>query len=101
MSEKKDERYTDFSNVEDQRRFLATEEFPEGAFGVKGNDKEFEPVKNKETAWEEGQQYTSPFAFENRTLHQDLPRKYPETHHTHDDPGKETEAPFNDQSDQN
>lgn len=100
MSQKKNEHYTDFSNVEDQRRFLATEEFPEGSFGVKGNDKEFEPVKNKETPWEEGQQYTSPFAYENRTLHENEPRIFPESHYPHDEDDEGTKDPFNDQADQ-
>lgn len=89
-----DEEYTDFSNVETQRNFLTAEEFPDGPFGSpKGKS---EPVKNKETPWEQGQQYYSSFAYENRNLHEDLPRQFPGAHPTHDDKTKNSEEPYTD-----
>ncbi|GGE48529.1 hypothetical protein GCM10011391_29180 [Pullulanibacillus camelliae] len=89
-----EKRYSDFSNVEDQRNFLASEEFPEGSFG-QTRDRE-KPVQNKETPWHKGQQYTSGFVYEDRTLHQELPRQYSGAHPTHDDPANETEPPYDD-----
>ncbi|MDC3418212.1 hypothetical protein [Aquibacillus salsiterrae] len=89
----KDEKYTDFSNVETQRTFLAAEEYPEGAFGSpKGKNV---PVENKDTPWKEGQQYYSNFTYENRNFHEDLPRQVPGAHPTHDEDGKEREEPYN------
>lgn len=93
MSEK-DKQYTDFSNVEAQRNFLTSEEFPEGPFGSSINKDK--PVENKDTPWEEGQQFYSSFTYENRNLHEDLPRQFPGAHPTHDDKDKETEAPYDD-----
>ena len=85
-------RYTDFANVENQRKFLAAEEFPEGSYGSPIN--KAEPVQNKETPWEEGQQFYSNFTYETRNLHQDLPRQYPGGHPTHDNPDEESEPPY-------
>ena len=86
--------YTDFSNVETQRNFLTAEEYPEGPYGspIGKNDK----VENKNTPWKEGQQYYSNFTYENRNLHQDLPRQYPGAHPTHDEEDKSREKPYND-----
>lgn len=89
-----DKKYTDFSNVETQRNFLASEEFPEGPFG--SSIKKNEPVENKETPWKEGQQYYSAFTYENRKFHEDLPRQDPGAHPTHDEAGKEAENPYKD-----
>lgn len=90
----RDEEYTDFSNVETQRNFLTSEEFPEGPVGspIAKN----EPVSNKETPWVDGQQYYSNFAYENRTMHQDLPRQFPGAHPPHDEKDKNTEVPYQD-----
>ncbi|WP_181349498.1 hypothetical protein [Thalassobacillus sp. CUG 92003] len=91
---KKKQRYTDFSNAETQQNFLASEEFPEGPFGAaKGKDV---PVENKDTDWKEGQQFYSSFTYENRNLHQDLPRQHPGAHPTHDDKDRESEPPYTD-----
>ncbi|WP_078546716.1 hypothetical protein [Litchfieldia alkalitelluris] len=90
----KDEKYTDFSNVETQRNFLTAEEYPEGPFG--SSFRKEDPVQNKETPWKEGQQYYSNFTYENRAFHEDLPRQFPGAHPTHDEKGKETEKPYND-----
>jgi hypothetical protein len=87
MSEK-DREYTDFSNVESQRNFMNTEEFPEGPFGSSFNKNK--PVENKHTPWNEGQQYTSSFTYENRNLHEDLPRQFPGSHPPHDEKNEDT-----------
>ena len=90
---KKDEKYTDFSNVETQRSFLTAEEFPDGPYGTpQGKDK---PVENKSTPWKEGQQYYSNLSYEFRNLHQDLPRQFPGAHETHDEKDKIEEEPYN------
>ncbi|MGJ9384064.1 hypothetical protein CR203_24495 [Salipaludibacillus neizhouensis] len=89
-----DKNYTDFSTVETERNFLTHEEFSEGPYGSPRNANE--PVENKSTPWEEGQQYYSNFAYENRNLHQGLPRKDPGAHLTHDDKDKATEDPYKD-----
>ncbi|MGJ7919880.1 hypothetical protein [Neobacillus sp. LXY-4] len=76
-------KYSNLKNVEKQYEFLTAEEFPEGPYGSPiGVDS---PVENKSTPWQEGQQFYSNFTFENRNLHQDLPRQYPGAHPTHDD----------------
>jgi hypothetical protein len=90
----KDEYYTDFSNVETQRTFLAAEEYPEGPFGSPTGKTEI--VENKSTPWKHGQQYYSNFTYENRNLHQDLPRQDPGAHPIHDEKDKNTEEPYND-----
>ncbi|UOQ92923.1 hypothetical protein MUO14_21375 [Halobacillus shinanisalinarum] len=91
---RKQRQYTDFSNVETQRNFLTVEEFVEGPYGSPGG--ETEPVENKETPWEDGQQFYTNFTYENRNLHQDMPRQVPGAHPTHDEKGKDTEQPYED-----
>jgi hypothetical protein len=91
-----EEQYHDFANVEKQRNFLTAEEYPEGPFGSPvGKD---EPVENKETDWQEGQQFYSNFTYENRNFHEDLPRKFPGAHPTHDEKNKDTEEPYENSS---
>ncbi|CDQ20143.1 hypothetical protein [Halobacillus karajensis] len=90
---KKNQKYTDFANVETQRNFLTSEEFPEGSYGNSiGKEK---AVSNKDTPWQEGQQYYSNFAYENRNLHAGLPRQEDGAHPTHDDQNRESEDPYN------
>lgn len=67
------EGYTDFTNVEKQRNFLTAEEFPEGAYGSPKNA--LQPVQNKDTLWQEEQQFYSNFSYENRSLHEEIPRQ--------------------------
>lgn len=97
MAKKEERQYSDFANVETQRLFLTSEEFPEGSYGVIGNDKEDEPVSNKDTPWEEGQQFDSGFVYEYRTFHENRPREFPGAHNTHDNPKVEKEPPYLDQ----
>lgn len=84
--------YTDFSNVETMKNFLIPEYLPEGPYGSPINKDE--PVQNKSTPWKEGQRYYSAFNYEFKSLHQDIPRKDPGSHPTHDDPEKNEEPPY-------
>ncbi|WEG13775.1 hypothetical protein PU629_05250 [Pullulanibacillus sp. KACC 23026] len=88
----KKDNYSDVSNAETRQNFLTAEEFPEGPVGSPRHKDD--PVKNKETPWEEGQQFYSNFAYEYRNFHENLPRQYPDAHHTHDDPKTEKEKPY-------
>jgi len=91
--ETEDRTYTDFSNVEKMRSFLTAEELPEGAYGSPiGKDT---PVENKSTPWKPGQQYYSNFTYENRNLHENLPRQMEGAHPTHDDPNTSHQQPYN------
>jgi hypothetical protein len=84
--------YSDFSNVEKQKKFLTAEEFPEGPLG--SPIKKDEPVENKSTPWQEGQQFYSNFVYENRNFHQDLPRQYPGAHPPHDEEEKSKDPKY-------
>ncbi|MBD8070451.1 cytosolic protein [Bacillus sp. PS06] len=94
MNNNKKKEYTDFSNVETMRNFLVPEQTPEGPYGspIGNNDL----VQSKSTPWKDGQTFYSGFTYENRTLHQNLPRQYPGAHPTHDDPTKDSESPYED-----
>ena len=79
----KEEKYDDFANVEAGRKFIIPEDLPEGPYGApRGVDT---PVENKSTPWKEEQRPYSAFNYENKTLHEDLPRQYPGAHPTHDE----------------
>ncbi|QED49215.1 hypothetical protein [Cytobacillus dafuensis] len=83
MNDKDQSEFSDFSNVESQRNDLTAEELPEGAYGSQFNrDK---PVENKSTPWREGQRKLSAFNYENKTLHEDLPRQMEGAHPPHDE----------------
>lgn len=86
------EEYTDFSNVETMRNFLVPETLPEGPYGSPRG--KYEPVENKSTPWEKGQRYYSAFNYENKSLHEDLPRQMGPAHPPHDDPENENEPPY-------
>jgi hypothetical protein len=87
--DKETKEYTDFSNVEDMRNYILPEDLPEGPYGSPRN-----ATLGKSTPWEEGQRYYSAFNYENKSLHQDIPRKFPGAHPTHDDPEKNEELPY-------
>lgn len=92
VDHKDQETYTDFSNVEAMRNFIVPNHMPEGPYGSPiGAD---EPVQNKSTPWQEGQRTYSAFNYEFKNLHQDIPRKFPGAHPTHDDPEVNEEQPF-------
>jgi hypothetical protein len=90
MDEK--EEFFDFANVEKQRDYLVPEEFPEGPFGAQRGKED--PVENKSTSWEKGQRYYSAFTYENKSLHENMPRQYDGAHPTHDDPDAGQQAPY-------
>jgi hypothetical protein len=91
MEDKKS--YFDLSNVEKQQNFLTAEEYPEGPYGSPiGKD---EPVQNKSTPWKEGQRPYSAYNYENKSLHQDMPREMEGAHPTHDDPNTDKQSPYN------
>ena len=78
--------YTDFAAVESQRNDLAAEEFPEGPYGSSL------PVESlgKSSPWREDQRPPNRFSYENRELHEGIPRMYPGDHQTHDEDVNET-----------
>ncbi|RCW63908.1 hypothetical protein [Saliterribacillus persicus] len=80
---RKKKKYKDVSNAKTQNNFLASEEFPEGSYGHPVGENA--SVENKETPWEEGQQYYSSFVYENRGLHKDIPRQMEGAHPPHDE----------------
>ena len=77
------EEYHDFSNVEAMHNYVTPEITPEGPYGApRGKDT---PVENKTTPWREDQRYYSAFNYENKELHDDLPRQHPGAHPIHDE----------------
>lgn len=81
---KKEDKYSDFSNVNNRRNALIPEEFPEGAFGSTVNQEE--PVYSKSTPWKDGQYRESAYVFPYKEMHEDLPRQVPGAHPIHDEP---------------
>jgi hypothetical protein len=90
--DKEDEVYSDFSNVETYRNFIVPETLPEGPYGAPRG--KHTPVENKSTPWREGQRYYSAFNYENKSLHQDIPRQEPGSHPVHADPDVNEEPPY-------
>lgn len=74
-------KYTDLATVESARNDLTAEEFPEGPYGM---SLETETL-GKSAPWREDQRPPNRFAYENRTLHEGLPREDPPEHLTHDE----------------
>jgi hypothetical protein len=87
------EKYTDFSNVEVGRSYIPAQQTPEGPYGspYKAN----EPLQGKEelTGATELRSYSA-FNYENKTLHEGLPRQMDGAHPTHDDPTRDTQIPY-------
>lgn len=77
------EQYSEFKVVEDSRNYLTAEEFPEGTYGMPIGENE--PVQNKSTPWQKGQKRLSSYTYENRQLHDDLPRQMEGAHPLHDE----------------
>lgn len=75
--------YSDFANVEAMKNNLVPEQTPEGPYGSPINKDT--PVSNKTTPFEKGQRPYSAFNYENKSLHENNPRKYPGAHPTHDE----------------
>ncbi|WP_233531308.1 hypothetical protein [Paenibacillus alkalitolerans] len=80
--------YTDVASVESQRNDLTAEEFPEGPYGSSL------PVESlgKSTPWREDQRSPNTYSYENRELHEGMPRQFPPSHKTHDEEGNESIA---------
>ncbi|MCM3567582.1 cytosolic protein [Neobacillus mesonae] len=93
MADNNEREYFDLSNVEKQRNYLTAEEFPDGPFG--SPIRQDEPVQLKSTPWKEGQRRYSAFNYENKSLHQDMPRQMEGSHPTHDDPDADEQPPYN------
>ncbi|RSL34131.1 hypothetical protein D7Z54_06065 [Salibacterium salarium] len=70
--------YEDFANVEVSREYVLPETFPEGPYGSP-----IEREAGKSTPWKEGQRSYSAFNYENKDLHNDNPRHYPNAHPVH------------------
>jgi hypothetical protein len=78
--------YTDVSTVESRRNDLTYEEFPEGPYGSSLRSE----TLGKSTPWREDQRPPNQFSYENRELHEGLPRQFPAAHLTHDTEGNES-----------
>lgn len=74
FKKEKRRKYTDVPVVESQRNDLTSEEFPEGPYGMNLPTE----TLGKSTPWREDQEYMSPFGYENKVLHEGLPREYPQ-----------------------
>lgn len=84
MAKKKKKEYSDFSNARSLQDNLIPEEFPEGPFGSSIGDEKL--AYSKTTPWKEDQHRQSAFVYSDKELHEDLPRKAPGAHLTHDEP---------------
>ena len=73
LSEDRLAAYTDLKTVESQRNDMIPEEFPEGPYGT---SMMFESL-GKSTPWREEQRPSGSFSYENRELHEGIPRDYP------------------------
>ncbi|MDX8360859.1 MULTISPECIES: cytosolic protein [Bacillaceae] len=82
MNNNKNESYSDFNNVEAMKNYLVPEQLPEGPYGSPRGQEE--QVENKSSSWEPSQRYYSAFNYEVKSLHHDIPRKFPGAHPPHD-----------------
>lgn len=73
--------FTDLSTVESQRNDLTAEEFPEGPYG----SSLLAESLGKSSPWRKDQRSQNRFTYENRELHEGMPREYPGDHDTHDE----------------
>jgi len=85
FKEEKRSEYTDLSTVESQRNDLIAEEFPEGPYGSSLLSESL----GKSSPWRQDQRPPNRFTYENRELHEGLPREDPPEHLTHDESGDE------------
>lgn len=83
MSFKKEQKRktTDLATVESQRNDLTAEEFPEGPYGSPLLTESL----GKSTPWREDQRPPNTTSYENRELHEGMPRVYPADHKTNDE----------------
>ncbi|WP_042353889.1 hypothetical protein [Bacillus rubiinfantis] len=92
MSNQEEQEYYDLSNVEKQQNYLTAEEFPDGPYG--SPIRQDEPVVLKSSPWKDGQRRYSSYNYENKSLHQGLPRQMEGAHPTHDDPDTDEQPPY-------
>jgi hypothetical protein len=85
--------FDDLANAEVQRKYQVPEEFADGPYGSPINKSE--PLESKEPV--EGQRHYSAFNYENKGLHEDLPRQFPGAHPPHDEPDKDIKPPEDNQ----
>lgn len=85
----KRDKYSDFVPVEKMHQQIIPEELPEGAYGSPTNYR-----LGKSTPFKDDQQAISAFTYENKNLHEGLPRRYPFAHPTHDDDEVDSERPI-------
>ncbi|WP_102028532.1 cytosolic protein [Salirhabdus sp. Marseille-P4669] len=85
--------FDDFADVEVQRKYMSAQELPEGPYGSPIGKNE--PLESKNTI--EGQRHYTPFNYEYKSLHEDLPRQFPGAHPTHDEPDKDIKPPQDNQ----
>ncbi|MCF6092425.1 hypothetical protein L1765_00270 [Microaerobacter geothermalis] len=76
----KREKFSDVPVVESQHQVLIPEEFPDGPYGHPIDHK----IVLKSSPWEAGQRRASAFTYENKQLHEGIPRQDPESHPPHD-----------------
>ncbi|GEL77882.1 hypothetical protein [Tenuibacillus multivorans] len=75
----------DFTPVEVRDNYQVPEEFPEGTYGNPINaDEPLHAMPEKES-----KRHHSAFAYENKELHADLPRQFPDAHDPQDYPDEE------------
>ncbi|WP_027964344.1 hypothetical protein [Halalkalibacillus halophilus] len=74
----------DFTPVEKQQNYLASEEFPEGTYGEPVNQK---PLKARK--YNPNQRYYTPFNYEFKELHADDPREAHNAHQPGDYPDED------------
>ncbi len=89
----KNQKYDDFADVEVERKYKGYQEFAEGPYGspIRKNER---PPK-METR--EGTRHYTGFNYENKGLHEDLPRQYPGAHPPHDEPDEDVKPPDDNQ----
>ncbi|MFA8437412.1 hypothetical protein [Pueribacillus sp. YX66] len=81
-------KYSDFVPVEKMHNEIIPEDFPEGPYGSPINRR-----LGKSTPFGPDQHAKSNFAYENKNLHEGLPRQYPVSHPPHDDEEVDSERP--------
>jgi hypothetical protein len=74
----------DFSAYEVQQKYIVPEDLPEGPYGSPINKDE--PLQPKHVN-KEARSYSN-FNYENKELHEDMPRQVPGAHPTHDEPNE-------------
>ncbi|RCW42371.1 hypothetical protein [Paenibacillus prosopidis] len=65
--------YSELATVESRRNELTAEEFPEGPYGSCIPSEDI----GKSTPWRQDQRVSNPYGYENKNLHEGLPREFP------------------------